>query len=349
MKHDYKGRGARVNPVNPFQNQTYATDDHDGIDEPFFVADETEVYEENPKKIISKNDSPDIPFEYSINPYQGCEHGCAYCYARPVHQYWGFNAGYDFERRIIVKKNAARLLEQQFNKKNYRVSTIMLSGNTDCYQPLERNYKITRSLLEVLLKYRHSVGIITKNALILRDLDLLKKLAEHKLVRVVITITTLDEGLRRNLEPRTSTSSIRLDTINKLSSAGIPTGIMMAPNIPSVNDHEIGDILPKASQAGALSASYTLLRLNGPLPEIFGDWLDKNMPERKTKILNKVKHIHGGALNDSNFGQRMRGKGNYAEMTHSLFQKIRQKHFSHKAMTELDADQFIRKGQLKLF
>jgi DNA repair photolyase len=225
----------------------------------------------------------------------------------------------------------------------------MLSGNTDCYQPLESNYKITRSLLEVLLKYRHPVGIITKNALVLRDLDLLKKLAEHKLVRVVITITTLDEGLRRNLEPRTSTSSIRLDTINKLSSAGIPTGIMMAPIIPSVNDHEIGDILPKASQAGALSASYTLLRLNGPLPEIFGDWLDKNMPERKTKILNKVKHIHGGSLNDSNFGQRMRGKGNYAEMTHSLFQKIRQKHFSHKAMPELDADQFIRKGQLKLF
>lgn len=349
MNNEFKGRGAHVSTKNPFSKLHYSDSEKDGLDEPFFVNDQTQVYFETPKKALTGNESPDIPFDFSINPYQGCEHGCSYCYARPVHQYWGFNAGYDFESKIIVKRDLPQTLEKQFKKKRYNISTIMLSGNTDCYQPLERQYKITRSILEVMLKYRHPVGIITKNALILRDLDMLEALAKWNLVHVNITITTLNEPLRRKLEPRTATSKARLHVVKTLSEAGVPVGVMMAPIIPSLNDDEIQSILCESAKNGALSAAFTLLRLNGPLADIFSHWLDLYFPDRKDKILNKVKDFHGGSLNDSQFGRRLRGEGVYAETIKNLFYTMKKKYFNGRHMPSYDTSLFAPNGQLGLF
>src|SRR5690606_23184348 len=235
----FKGRGAQINTHNKFAAKRYVAEHVEGLDEEFLENSSTELIEENPKKIISVSDSPDLSMAYSVNPYQGCEHGCIYCYARNAHEYWGYSAGLDFERKIIVKRNAAALLEKQFNAKGYRPSVIMLSGNTDCYQPIERKLKITRSLLEVMLKYRHPVSIISKNNLILRDIDLLVELAKKELVHVAITLNSLNEELRQKMEPRTVTAKGRLAVMRKLSDAGIPVMVMCAPIVPGLNSSEM--------------------------------------------------------------------------------------------------------------
>jgi DNA repair photolyase len=315
----FKGRGAQVNTHNKFLKNKYVLEHIEGLDEPMLENSNTQIFEEHPKKIVSESNSPDLHFMHSINPYQGCEHGCIYCYARNTHEYYGFSAGLDFERKIIVKRNAAELLEAHFNKKNYEPVSILLSGNTDCYQPLERKLKITRALLQVFLKYRHPVSIITKNNVILRDLDILTELGKLGLVHVNVSLTSLDEQLRQKLEPRTITATGRLGVIQKLSESGIPVRVMAAPIIPGLNSNEIPDIIKAAADRGALAAGFTIVRLNGSIGEIFIDWVQKAYPDRAEKVLNMIKACHGGTLNDSRFGTRMSGEGNIAQSIHQLF------------------------------
>lgn len=315
----FKGRGAQVNTHNKFLKNKYVQDHVEGIDEPMLENTSTQIFDEHPKKIVSESNSPDLPFMASINPYQGCEHGCIYCYARNTHEYYGFSAGLDFERKIIVKRNAAQLLEEHFNKKNYQPTSILLSGNTDCYQPLERKLQITRSLLQVFLKYKNPVSIITKNNVILRDMDILESLAKLDLVHVNVSITSLDEQLRQKLEPRTITATGRLAVIQKLSERNIPVRVMAAPIIPGLNSTEVPNIIKAAADRGALAAGFTIVRLNGSIGEIFTDWVEKAFPDRAEKVLNMIADCHGGTLNDSRFGTRMSGEGNIAESIHQLF------------------------------
>lgn len=258
-----KGRGAQHRPDNKFSSTSISQEHVEGIDEfTHHIAPKTEILYEYPKSIVNKVKSPDVGMNYSLNPYQGCEHGCVYCYARVTHEYWGYNAGLDFESKIIVKKHAARLLEQTILKPSWKVEPIILSGNTDCYQPIEQKLRVTRSLLQVFSDYRHPVGIITKNVGFLQDLDLLRNLAKDNLVRVILSITSLDEQLRSAMEPRTATAKKKLEAIEILSSHGIPVSIMTAPIIPGLNDHEIPDIIKAAAAAGAVDAGYTVVRLN---------------------------------------------------------------------------------------
>ncbi len=351
MDSEYiKGKGAQINVANRFLKHSVTYAHMEGLDEPAMVErPRTEIFYETPKKIISENDSPDLSFVHSINPYQGCEHGCIYCYARNTHEYWGFSAGLDFETKIIAKKNAAERLEKQFLNKNWKATSIMLSGNTDCYQPLEKKLKITRSLLEVFLKYRNPVGIITKNALITRDLDLLKPLAEEQLVHVYFSITTLDESLRQRMEPRTASAARKLDAIKKLTDAGVPVGIMNAPIIPGLNHHEIPQVLESAAKAGARTAGYTIVRLNGHIGEITRDWLVKNFPDRASKVWNLVSAMHGGNVNDSEWGRRLSGSGNYADIIEQLFKTSHKRHFEGKSMPPYDTTKFRRGGNYNLF
>ncbi len=344
-----KGRGAQFNTANKFLSTRFVREHIEGIDLQEEIRYERQVFFEEPKKILSKNSSPDIPYDYSINPYQGCEHGCVYCYARNVHTYWGFSAGLDWETKIIAKKNAPQLLEKAFLSESWTPRMVALSGNTDPYQPLERQLKITRSLLKVFLKYRNPVGIVTKNSLVKRDLDLLIELAKHQLIKVMFSVTTLDEKLRRILEPRTAHAMKIMKTISQLAAAKIPVGVMVGPIIPSINDHEIDAILKTASQHGAMSANYTMARFNGDVEEIFADWLSKNFPDRFDKVWNKVKSLHGGKVSETRFGLRMHGEGKYAETLRSLFAASYKKYFSDKGMPELRTDLFRRKGIIPLF
>lgn len=316
----FKGRGAQINTHNKFLKNRYVSDHEEGIDELMLENTATQIFEEHPKNIVSKSNSPDLPFSLSINPYQGCEHGCLYCYARNAHEYYGLSSGLDFERKIIVKKNAAELLERHFNKKGYVPDTIMLSGNTDCYQPIERKLKITRSLLKLFLKYKHPVSIISKNNLMVRDLDILSELAKLDLVQVAITINSLNESLRLKLEPRTVTAASRISLISKLSELNIPVRLMCAPIIPGLNSDELPDIIKAAADAGASGASYTIVRLNGSIAEIFTDWIHKAYPDRAEKVLHMIASCHGGMLNDSRWGKRIRGDGKVAESIQQLFQ-----------------------------
>ena len=346
----YKGRGAQINTPNPYLKRHIAHEFHEGIDEPQMpTAPATQYYEEHPKNIVSKNNSPDIPFTYSINPYQGCEHGCSYCYARNAHQYWGFSAGMDFESKIIVKPDAARLLEQTLLKKTWQPEAISLSGNTDCYQPAEKKYQITRQLLKVFARYAHPVGIITKNQLITRDLDILKDLAAMRLVHVFISLPTLNEPLRRCMEPRTATGIARLKTIEQLSNAGVPVGVMTAPIIPGLNSNETPEIIRQAANAGALKAGYTILRLNGNVQHVFKDWLLKNYPNRFNKVWHQVAGVHGGTVSDANWGRRMQGQGPIAQVIKQLFKQAVQKHMSSRSMPPYDLTLFRRGGNLSLF
>ncbi len=351
MNEDYlTGKGAQINTKNRFSKLDLVAEHIEGLDEPYLQSKpKTEVFEETPRKIISKNDSPDLSFSHSINPYQGCEHGCIYCYARNSHEYWGFSGGLDFESKIIIKRNAAKLLEEQFLKKTWRPVNIMLSGNTDCYQPLERKLKITRSLLEVFLKYRNPVGIITKNALIQRDIDILKEMASVGLVHVYFSITTLQEDLRRLMEPRTASADKKLQVIEEFSKNGIPTGIMNAPIIPGLNHHEMPEVLRKAADAGAIKAGYTIVRLNGQIADLTKDWLHKNFPDRAKKIWSQVSEIHGGQVNDSQWGRRMRGEGNYASIIDQLFKTNVKKYFQGKEMPEYNLSAFRKGGNYQLF
>ena len=349
---DYlKGRGAQINTHNKFFKNKYVTEHIEGLDEVSLENSATQIIESYPKKIISENDSPDLRFLRSINPYQGCEHGCIYCYARNAHEYWGYSAGLDFERKIIVKRNCAELLEKEFNNKNYMPAPIMLSGNTDCYQPLERKLKLTQSLLRMFLKYKHPVSIISKNNLILRDIGLLKELAAMQLVNVAITINSLDETLRQKMEPRTVTATGRLKVIKLLSEAGVPVMLMCAPIIPGLNSDEMPKLIEQAAKNGAKAASFTLVRLNGAISEIFRDWIYKAYPDRAEKVLHGIASCHDGKLNDSQFGRRMRGDGKLAESIHQLFKLAVAKFMGENRLTTLRTDLFtpLNGKQLDLF
>ncbi len=345
-----KGRGAQINPSSRFDKLVYD-------DNPTHLLEEdehqfkTKFIEVHPKTILNKVDSPDIPLEYSMNPYQGCEHGCVYCYARNTHPYWGYSAGLEFEQKILYKKNAARLLEDKLKYPKWKAAPVMLSGNTDCYQPAEKELKITRSILEIFWKYRHPIGIITKNSLISRDLDILQKLNEHNLVHVVISITTQDDKLRQFMEPRTSNTMSRLKTVEQLSKAGIPVMVMIAPIIPGLNEHEILGIAKAAADHGALSIGSTLVRLNGDVAIIFEDWLQKNYPDKAGKIISKIKSCHDGNLGDSRFGKRMSGEGNIAKIISSQVKLAKRKYFAGLSTPpyNLDLHQHFKKPQLKLF
>lgn len=322
------GRGAQQQQINPFSSTHYVSNSLDGLDEEIDPSGSTIFLEDKAKKAISKNNSPDLFFDYSINPYQGCEHGCIYCYARNSHAYWGYNAGLDFEKKIIVKHDIAALLETELNKPNYQPAVIMLSGNTDCYQPIERKLGLTRSLLQVFLKYQHPVSLITKNTIIDRDLDLLEKLAERQLVHVAITINSLNEELRRKMEPRTATAKRRLQTIAKLRQRNIPVSLMCAPIIPGLNDHEIPQLIKEAAQHGAQNVHYTLVRLNGALSEVFEDWIRLAYPDRANKVLNLIASCHEGKVNDNRWGKRMRGDGQYADQIAQLVKVSRRKYMN---------------------
>lgn len=347
----FKGRGAQVNTHNKFAAQRYVAEHIEGLDEEFLENSNTQLIEENPKKIISVNDSPDLRMGYSMNPYQGCEHGCIYCYARNAHEYWGYSAGLDFERKIIVKRNAATVLERQFNAKGYRPQPIMLSGNTDCYQPVERKLGITRAILQVLLRYRHPVSIISKNNLILRDLDILSELARLDLVHVAVSLNSLDESLRQKMEPRTVTAKGRLQVIQRLSDAGIPVMVMCAPIIPGLNSDEVPRVIEAAARHGARAAGYTIVRLNGAIAELFTDWVHKAYPDRAEKVLHGIAACHGGKLNDSRWGTRMRGEGPEAESIRQLFKLGVRQHLHGRSLPDLRLDLFTPKGgkQLDLF
>lgn len=347
-----KGRGVTINPDNPFHKHQFTTAVDEGIDDYEVKTVKTEIIYDYPKKLINKVTSPDIGMEFSANPYQGCEHGCAYCYARNAHFYWGLSAGLDFESKLIVKPNAPKLLLKELAKKSWKPYPIVLSGNTDCYQPIEKKYKITRQLLEILLEYKHPVSIITKNALILRDLDIIKELAKHNLIHVAISITSLDEKLRRVMEPRTASAKQRLKVIETLSENKVPVMAMTAPIIPGLNDIEIPDLLKSVSSAGALTAAYTIVRLNGALPVIFENWIRKHFPDRADKVLNKIKSVHGGKLNDSDFGRRMIGDGPIAEHVRQLFGISFKKYFKNPKLPKYNTSLFRRPskiGQLSIF
>ena len=346
-----KGRGAQFNPDNPFDSLSLSHEDWDGIDIPPDEPGKTTYYHDKPKNIINKVDSPDIGFGYSMNPYQGCEHGCVYCYARNTHNYYGFSAGVDFEQKIIVKETAPQLLEKALRKKNWKVRPIMLSGNTDCYQPVERKLEITRSLLKVLVKYRHPVSILTKNSLILRDLDLLKDLAKDQLVHAGVTVTSLDENIRRKLEPRTASARKRLEVLEQLVAAGIPTTVMVSPVIPGLTDHEIPAILEAAAQRGVYSAGYIVLRLNGAIGPLFEDWIGKHFPDRAEKVLGQVRQMHGGELHDNQFKRRMRGEGPIADAIRQLFKLSKKRFMGEKSLPPYNLEAFRRtdKGQMRLF
>lgn len=350
MEADYfKGRGAQIKTSNKFLKNEYVTDHIEGLDEPLITGVNTQVFYESPKTIVNKITSPDLNMMYSTNPYQGCEHGCIYCYARNSHEYWGFSAGLDFESKIIVKKNAPQLIEKFILNPRWEATPISVSGNTDCYQPLERKYEITRGILKVFAQYRHPVGMITKNSLILRDIDLLKDLAEENLVHVYISITTLDENLRRAMEPRTASALKRLQTVEALAKAGIPVGVMNAPIIPGLNHHEIPSILKAASEHGASGVGMTVVRLNGSIGKIFEDWLRKNFPDRFDKVWNQICELHGGNVNDSQFGRRMSGEGRHAEIIHQLFRTSKKKYFAARTMPPFDLTKFRKGGNLSLF
>ncbi|MDH7447434.1 PA0069 family radical SAM protein [Aquimarina sp. 2201CG14-23] len=350
-----KGRGAQEKIHNRFSANHYELRDdflnYLQKEGESINSHQTTFIETFPKTIVNKVTSPDVGMVYSLNPYQGCEHGCVYCYARNSHEYWGYGAGLDFESTILVKKNAPLLLEKKLKSKHWKAYPIALSGNTDCYQPAEKKLKITRQLLKIFLKYRHPVGIITKNALIQRDIDIISKLAEYNLVSVFLSITSLNEDTRRILEPRTTSIKKRLETLEKLNTIGIPTNVMMAPIIPSINSHEILSLSKEVSARGAKSIGYTIVRLNGAIGQIFTKWLEHTIPDRKDKILHQIMECHQGNLNDSTFGRRMKGSGKIADQIHQMFAIARQKYFPKENKIHLNCDlhESHKDDQLRLF
>ena len=321
--HSIRGRGARGNLPGRFERQTYEPDP--GVAE-LAPHPDTELIPEQSKSIISRNKSPDVGFEQSINPYKGCEHGCIYCYARPSHAYLDFSPGLDFETKIVHKPNAAELLKRELARPGYKCKSIALGVNTDCYQPFEKQLGTTRALLEIMLETRHPVGIVTKSALVERDLDLLGELARLGLTHVFLSITTLDDELKRRMEPRTASPRRRLTTIERLTEAGIPAGVMFAPVIPALNDHELEGILEASAKAGALWAGYTVLRLPNEVRPLFKDWLAEQYPLRAKHVMSRVRQIRGGRENDSSFGRRMRGQGHYADLLRQRFDKACRRH-----------------------
>src|SRR5690348_2182642 len=349
------GRGASWSPANRFEKLHVDLTDVDLVDDDPEAEEKprraTQYFEDKTKTIIARNQSPDVGFETSINPYRGCEHGCIYCFARPTHEYLGLSAGLDFESRIMVKPEAPRLLEAELSSPKWKPQLLMISGVTDCYQPIERKLKITRGCLEVLAEFRNPVGIITKNFLVTRDIDLLAELARHNAVHVNISLTTLDTELRKIMEPRTSPPAARLEAVRRLSEAGVRVGILMAPIIPGLTDHEIPAVLEAAAKAGAKSAGHVTLRLPHAVAPLFEKWLETHFPDRKEKVLNRLRAMRGGKLYDSKWGERMRGGGIFADQIDQLFEVARRKAGLAERGGELSTAAFRRPGgaQMQLF
>jgi DNA repair photolyase len=320
-----RGRGASWSPANRFEKLHVDISDVDVVDVDVTQEERqqpvTQYFRDGSRSIITRNNSPDVGFETSVNPYRGCEHGCIYCYARPTHEYLGFSAGLDFESKIVVKMNAAELLRAELESPRWKPQTLVMSGVTDPYQPIERKLRITRGCLEVLAQFRNPVAIITKNRLVTRDVDLLRELASYKAVAVNISVTSLDPNLQRVLEPRTSPPTARLETIEQLRATGIPVGVMVAPIIPGLTDHEVPKILEACAGAGAQFAGYTIVRLPWAVAPLFEHWLDEHFPDRKEKVLGRIRHLRGNdRLNNSQWHTRMTGEGVFAEQIASLFE-----------------------------
>ena len=334
----HKGRGATLNPDGRFErhNREAVDDGWGSLDElAGDPAPATQALPDRARTIIAHNDSPDVPFDQSINPYRGCEHGCVYCYARPSHSHLGLSAGLDFETRIFVKHEAAALLRHELARPGYVCKPISLGANTDPYQPLERRLRITRQVLEVLAQARHPVGIVTKSALVTRDIDLLAPMAREGLARVYVSVTTLDAEIARTLEPRASAPHRRLAAIRELAAAGITAGVMVAPIIPALTDHEIEPILAAAASAGALSAGYILVRLPHEVKDLMAAWLEAHFPGRAAHVLSLIRQCRDGRLNDPEFGSRMRGAGPFAELIRQRFQKASRRHgFDRRQMPQ---------------
>jgi DNA repair photolyase len=320
-----KGRGAASNPVGRFEStRTEAADD--GWWQEFMPSrPQTSVVDEQARSIISRNDSPDIPFDQSINPYRGCEHGCIYCYARPTHEYLNLSAGLDFETRLTVKSNAAEALQRELAKPGYVVSPINLGASTDPYQPIERRYTITRKIIEVLARVRHPLSIVTKNALVVRDIDLLAPMALAGLAQVFISVTTLDNHLASQLEPRASAPHARLRAVAELAAAGIPVGVFVAPVIPAISDSELEAVMAAAREAGATTISYTLVRLPYQVAPLFREWLDVHFPQRAGHVMSLIQQMRGGRDNDPRFGSRMKGEGLFADLLKRRFEITRKR------------------------
>jgi DNA repair photolyase len=342
LPQHWRGRGARSNSSSRYESRMRALFDDGWESLGELPPLKTSVFEESPKSIISRNKSPDISFEQSINPYRGCEHGCIYCYARPAHAYMGLSPGLDFESKLFVKPNAAALLREELTAPNYVPKTIMLGANTDPYQPLERTYRITRQVLEVLSEFNHPVGITTKSALVTRDLDILAPMAERGLVKVAISVTSLDGRLARAMEPRASAPAKRLEALRVLASAGVPAVAMLAPIVPAVNDMEIEKILKAVSLCGVKEAGYIMMRLPLEVKDLFREWLDDNFPDRAAKVMSLVREVRGGRDNDPNFGTRMTGTGVYAWTTGRRFQLAAEKLGLNKDRVKLRTDLFKR-------
>lgn len=344
------GRGAKFNTKNRFHKDEITREHVEGIDDWTITDIPTQYIEQEAKSIVNKVDSPDVGMLYSMNPYAGCEHGCIYCYARNAHEYWGYSAGLDFEQKIIVKKNAPQLLRKFLMHPKWEVVPISISGNTDCYQPAEQKYRLTRRLLEVCNEFNQPVALISKNGGMLRDKDLLKVMAKKNLVSILVTITSLDEKLRRVMEPRTTTAKQRLRLIKELSDEGVRMGVMLGPIIPGLNDHETQRILKSAKENGASFSAYTFIRLNGAVKLLFHDWLYKTFPDRADKVWHHIEDSHGGQVNDSRFGTRMRGEGNIAEMIAQQYKKFKLLYGYTSDDWEFNTEEFKRPGeQGKLF
>jgi DNA repair photolyase len=341
-------RGTDLQPTNRFEALSYEPDPDSDLN-PAEERPRTTLYlRDLSVSVISWNDSPDIPFRASLNPYRGCEHGCAYCYARPTHEYLGFSAGLDFESRILVKERAPELLRAELAASSWEPQWLALSGVTDAYQPIERRLELTRRCLAVLAEFRNPVGIVTKNALVARDVDYLSELARHGGASVAISVTTLNPDLRRILEPRTSPIAARLEAIRTLVDAGVSVGVMVAPIIPAVNDHEVPAILAAVKAAGASWAAYVMLRLPHAVKAVFGDWLERHFPERKDKVLNQLQSMRGGKLNDPTFGSRMTGEGLLAVQTAQLFHAARRKAGLAEDGPKLSTAAFRRPGGVQM-
>lgn len=351
FRKNIKGRGSSGNTLNRFDRQHLVLEPYDGEE---FSEEEmpllrTEFLRDTSRSIVSENKSPDIGFRYSVNPYRGCEHGCAYCYARPTHEYLGHSAGLDFESKIYVKEDAAKLLYEKLMSPSWKGEQITFSGNTDCYQPIERKLCLTRQCLEVMVQFNNPFSMITKNALITRDIDLISKMAKLNAAFVFISVTTLDDELCAALEPRTSRPMARLRAIKELSDAGIPTGVNVAPCIPGLTDHEMPNILKAAKDAGATAAGYTPVRLPLAVTPLFSAWLEEHRPLRKEKVLENIRNMREGKLNDASFGSRMRGKGAIAENMRQMFELTTRKLGLNQREYHLDSSHFCRPGdQLSL-
>lgn len=321
----HRGRGASGNPANRFEKLHVELDPTEPGEEEDAPKLATHFYRDATKTIIARNNSPDVGFETSVNPYRGCEHGCAYCFARPTHEYLGFSAGLDFESKIMVKENAPQLLEAELSSPKWKPQVVAMSGVTDPYQPVEKRLKITRRCLEVLARFRNPVAIITKNRLVTRDIDIFRELSQHNAIGVNISVTSLDQKLQRVLEPRTSPPQARLDAIAKLHAAGIPVGVMVAPIIPGITDHEVPAILEACGKAGAQFAGYVVLRLPWAVAPLFERWLDEHFPARKEKVLGRIRSMRGDKLYDSRWSKRQEGEGIFAEQIGAMFEVARRR------------------------